>query len=189
MAKSFNAGTIDMTNRKMVNSGLEKELTDLRIHTNDLKIEIDFWFSLAVDSSNPQHRNYLRKPICISLFEFIRYLQWIKNDVERITVKINNIFESKGRVLPLKPLGNKITETLRTISETLRPPRNRIAAHRYTKKNNKDFIEVDEFISLMNQISIQKLYKVRDQLYNCDESIESWYCAVSDQFGSFDLNK
>jgi len=181
MAKLFNAGTIDMTSRKMVNSGLEKELIDLRIHTNDLKIEIDFWFSLAVDNSNPQHRNYLRKPICISLFEFIRYLQWIKNDLDRIATKVNKIFESKGRSLPLKPLGNKITETLRDISESLRPPRNKIAAHRYTKKNNKDFIEVDEFISLMNQISIQKLSEIRAQLFNCDESIELW-CKTNKEY-------
>jgi len=174
MTKSFNAGTIDMANRKMVSSGLVKELIDLRIHTNDLKIEIDFWFSLAVDNTIPQQRNYLRKPICISLFEFIRYLQWIKNDLEGITSKVNKIFESKGQSLPLKPLGSQITETLRDISESLRSPRNKIAAHRYTKKNNKDFIEVDEFISLMNQISIQKLTEIRDQLFNCDESIELW---------------
>jgi hypothetical protein len=173
MKKVFDIGFLDTSKRPMVEGEIVKQIKDYQIHLSIFRQEIDFWFNL-LEKTNQFEKRYIRKPICIELFEYAHYMQWLKNDINKVCRKVNKIFNSKGRSSPLTPLERKISKTINNSIKYLRDPRNQFAAHRYTKKKSKEFITVDNVIKILNKISDKKLVGIRDQLFACDELIALW---------------
>jgi hypothetical protein len=174
MTKTYTAGTLDFSKKQVVDSDLQKQIKHLMVHLKVFHQEIEFWFSLLLKCSNPQHGLYFRKPICIELFEYAHYMQWLKNDLNEVGKKINGIFKSKDRPSPIKPLDKSVSKVINSVIKYLKEPRNKFAAHRYTEKNDKKFITIGDVNILTNKIHDKKLIDIRDQLFACEELISSW---------------
>ena len=75
MERTFDAGTIDLLKRKIIEGKLDKKIKDLSLQLDNFRQEIDFWFTLLQKNQNPMERFYIRKPLCIELFEYSQYLK------------------------------------------------------------------------------------------------------------------
>ena len=174
MTKTYIVRTLDYSKRKVVGSDPRKRISELMVHIEELHHEIEFWFSLLLNSSIPQHNLYFRKPICISLFEYAQYMRWLQSDIGKIYGKVKQIFKEKDRLLPITPLDGNVKNTINRIIKYLRDPRSQFAAHHYTKNRSKDFITWGDVISILIEIPDKKLVEIRDQLFACDELISLW---------------
>ncbi len=174
MTKTYIVGTLDFSKIKVIGSDPQKRISNLMVHLKIFHQEIEFWFSLLLSCPSPQQKISLRKPICIELFEYAHYMQWLKNDLNKVCRKVNQIFKSKDRSSPLTPLERNVSKTINIAIKYLREPRNQFAAHRYTKNRSKEFITIGDVISILNKIPDKKLIEIRDQLFTCDELITLW---------------
>ncbi len=173
MTRTYIAGILDISKRKMVNSHLLKGIKDLQIHSNTFQLEIDYGLSLLLSSSNPQHKLYLRKPLCIELFEYAHCLQLLRNGINKVCKKVNQPFEKQGRSAPLAPLDRGIGRILNENIICLRDPRNKIAAHRYMTRS-REFLTLAEINSMLRKISNDRLKEIKDQLFTCNEKMLLW---------------
>lgn len=174
MTKTYIAGIIDFSERPMVSSDPKKSISDFKIHSDIFQREIGFGLSLLLSSSNPQHKLYLRKPLCIELFEYAHYLRWLKKEINKVCKKVNQLFEKQERSSPLTPLDRNLDRTLNDKIKYLRDPRNKFAAHRYTT-GSKEFLTMADMVSIVNKISDVKLIEIKDQLFACSGEMLLWF--------------
>ncbi|MCK4641207.1 MAG: hypothetical protein KAU06_07715, partial [Candidatus Marinimicrobia bacterium] len=90
--------------------------------------------------------------------------------------KINKIFKDKGREFPIILLKRNLRKSINNVINELKDPRNQLAAHRFTtkRKNNKEFISINDIISHLNRLSNEKLLRNKEILVNCHDEIKSW---------------
>ena len=176
MTEAFNAGTIDLSKRKIVDGTLDKKIKDMSLQLNFFIKEIDFWFTLLLKNQNPMERFYIRMPLCIELFEYSQYLKLILKLINESGTKINKIFEDKGREPPTILLKRSLRKSINSIINELEDPRNQLAAHRFTtkKKNKKEFIFITDIISYINRLSNENILRIKNTLFDFHDEINSW---------------
>ncbi|MCK4295241.1 MAG: hypothetical protein KAX28_01120 [Candidatus Marinimicrobia bacterium] len=176
MERTFDAGTIDLSKRKIVGGTVDKKIKDISLQLNCFRKEIDFWFTLLLKNQNPMERFYIRMPLCIGLFEYSRYLKLIFKLINESCTKINEIFEDKGRESPIILLKRSLKKSINSVINKLKDPRNQLAAHRFTikKKNKEEFIFITDIFSHLNRLSIEDLSRIKEILFNCHDEINSW---------------
>lgn len=169
----FNAGLIDFSLKKIIEGDVSEQVRGFRTSLKSFRKEIVFWFDL-LKSANTPNRSYLKKPICIELFEYTQYLSKLRGIIQNVIVGMNKLFREKNRPPPLTPLPKEILHTLKDIRKYLNDPRNRLAAHRYTLRTG-EFLTYDEIIKLLSKLSDEHLIKIKDELFNIHDVLESWF--------------
>lgn len=142
---------------------------------NSIRKEIDWWFDIFEKTQDPFQRNYLKKPICIELFEYTYLLKIVRKQIAEVIIyKVNHVFKEKNRDSPLSTLNRNITSKLEKISKYLQEPRNQFAAHRFTDDSGKQYITINKLIKILNKLSKDELINIRNELFIIHDIIEEW---------------
>jgi len=174
MNKTYYSKTIDFSIRKLIDGNIENQIKEYLRQLDLFQEEIDYWFKVFNDTGNLKEKNYLRKPICIELFEYSHYLKRLKKLINGSSKEINRIFEKKRKCKPIKLLNQNLEEILKQSINYLNDPRRQFAAHRYTKKN-KDFLTINEIVKISSKLSDQKIEEIKNNLYIVHQKIKEWF--------------
>ena len=168
----FDAGLIDFSLKKIIEGDVSEQIRGFKTSLEIFRKEIIFWFDLLQSVKTP-NRSYLKKPICIELFEYTQYLSKLRGIIRQVILGINSLFAEKNRPAPLSPLPKEILNTLNNIAKYLKNPRNRLAAHRYTLRKDQ-YLTYSEIIKLLSKLSDEHLIKIKDELFNIHYDLYSW---------------
>lgn len=171
MSNTYYFENIDLSKKQIIAGNLVEQIDSFETSLDLFRKEIIWWFSCLND--DPNHSNYLRKPICIELYEYTNYIQWLKNKLITITNKVNNIYEESGYEHHIKPPQKNISQKLENIKKELHLPRHRVSAHRYTDKSN-NFLTVGEIMLLISKISNSRLNDIKKELFDYHDSLIKW---------------
>ncbi len=181
MNKEYYNKNIDFSKRKIINGNFRDQIRDWELHLNLFRDELVFWFELLERTKKSQEKNYLKKPICIELYEYCICLKRCKKLLNQNAKCINELHKKVDNSCPVIQLNNGIDTILNKSQEYLREPRSKYAAHRFTHKN-KDFLTVDEIIYIIKNISNKKLLIIREDLFKCHDDIINWINSYGNYF-------
>jgi len=164
---------IAFSKRKIIDGSVDNQIKDFALQLNLFRDEIHFWFKLFENCDRLEEKQYLKKPICIELFEYCNYLKWFKNLLNNSAEHINKIFKKTRNQSPIDKLNTVINKVLNDVEKYLLEPRRKFAAHRYTHQS-KDFLTINEITTIVNKISNKNLTKIKDDLFKCHDEIVNW---------------
>lgn len=173
--KSFNIDKDILEEIIIHRDNSKKFISQTSSELNSIRKGIDWWFDIFEKNQDPFQRNYLKKPICIELFEYTYLLKIVRKQISEVIIhKVNQVFKEKNRDSPLPALNRKIKSKLKEISEYLEDPRNQFAAHRYTFDSGKQYIKIKNLINILNKLSKDELINIRNELFIIHDEISDW---------------
>lgn len=163
---------LDLANRPIVRGKLSGRVKDLALWCGEFYKEIEWWFSIREKTQYPQSL-YLRKPICIELYEFANYLCLMYDTINRIVHLVNEKYVEAGLDRPLPFVNLRVKKIANKWLQQLKNPRNIVAAHRYTKKRGK-FLTLNDVIKALNLLGWEKLNQAWLDLSKVQNELEAW---------------
>lgn len=161
MEKIFYSETIDLSKTRIIEGKPKKRIQGYLLKLSLLQKEINFWFPLLDKHVHPQERDYIKKPICISLYENTYYLTRLRNFISKTAKNINRLFKENKNSSPLNLIDKVVKKELSSIHKYLYDPRRKFAAHNKVDTNNV-FLTMGEIISLINRLSDTELISIKD---------------------------
>ncbi len=165
---------VDIFKKKIIDrKNAEKFLSKSKLILNLFYEEIIYLYDI-LEKTKVINRFYIKKPICIELYEYTNFLNVVRTKITNEIIPIvNEVFTKNNRQSPVGSFDINIKKELKIIHNMLKDPRNKVVAHRYTNKDGQ-YITIDELIRYLNKLTGKNLQDIKGKLFSIHDIIEEW---------------
>ena len=156
---------------EVVGEGPCQRIEDLLHWCRQFAEEVEWWFTLCGREGNIC---YLKKPVCIELYEFAHFLQWAHNEIRRAVREINGAYKANEESMRLDEPSGFEKQAVEHWKRTLEKPRDQVAAHRYTDKSGASFVTVATVSQRWAALGWDQLELARDRLLAANSALQAW---------------